>query len=92
MLLQDKLALSSEQKPKPKHKLREKCPYSYSDLIILTRNGEMTTISQYSVRMWENKNQKNSEYRQFSRSDTKRNNHKNAPTNGSSEAIHRRFS
>ena len=64
----------------------------YSDLIISTEYGEMGTVSQYSIRMRENMNQNNSEYQHFSRSDTKRYNHKNARTNGSLEALLSRFS
>ena len=53
--------------------LREKCPYSeflwsvFSH--IWTEYGEIRSNSLYSVRMWENANQKNSKYGHFSRSD-----------------------
>ena len=52
--------------------LREKCPYS--DLFwsvfscIQTEYGKIQNISPHSVRMWENKDQKNSEYGHPSRS------------------------
>ena len=51
--------------------LRKKFPYSelfwsvYSR--IRTEYGEIRSISSYSVRMWENKDQNNSEYGHFSR-------------------------
>ena len=92
MLLQYKRVLSSEQK----HTLREKSPYSeffwsvFS--CILTEYGEMRFISLHPVRMRENTDQKTSEYRHFSRSDTKHNNHKNATKNRLFEALLRRFS
>ena len=92
MLLQYKRVLSSEQK----HTLCEESPYSefvwsvFSR--ILTEYGEIRFISPHSVRMRENTDQKNSEYRHFSRSDTKHNNHKNVSKNGSFEALLRRFS
>ena len=97
MLLQYKLVLSSEQKQKSKHKLRESVRiWSFSDLcpdlIIPAEYGKMKTMSQYSVRMWEYMDQKNSEYRHFSRSGIKRNDNKNARANGSFEAVLRRFS
>ena len=55
------------------HKLRERCPYSeffwsvFS--YIRTEFGKIRSISPYSIQMLENTNQKNSEYRHFSRSD-----------------------
>ena len=52
--------------------LREKCPYSelFWSVIsrIRTEFGEIRSISPYSVRMWENTDQNNSEYGYFSRS------------------------
>ena len=54
--------------------LREKCPYSEIFWSIFSRiwteygEGEMLRISQYSVRMRENTDQKNSEYGHFLRS------------------------
>ena len=52
--------------------LPEKCPYSeffWSTFsAICTEYGEIQSISPYSVRMRENKDQKNSEYGHFSRS------------------------
>ena len=53
--------------------LREKFP-PYSDFLwsalsrIRAEYGEMLHISQFSVPMWENMDQKNSEYRHFSHS------------------------
>ena len=53
--------------------LRKKCPYSelfwsaFSP--IWTEDGEIRSISSYSVRMQENADQNNSEYDHFSRSD-----------------------
>ena len=48
-----------------------KCPYSEFFLSVFSRipveNGEILFISSYSVQMWENTEQKNSEYGQFSR-------------------------
>ena len=72
---------------------------SFSDPYF-TRNsseyGMMWTISPYSIRMQENKDQKSSEYRYLTRSDTKHNNHKNARTNGLlrhfSVAFHKSYS
>ena len=55
-----------------KLKLREKCPYLeffwpvFS--CIRTEYGEIRSLSPYSVQMWENTDQKNSEYGHFSRS------------------------
>ena len=52
--------------------LRKKCPYS--ELLwsvfssIRTECGEMHRISPYSVQMWENTDQNNSEYGHFLRS------------------------
>ena len=50
--------------------LRKKCPYSELcwSLFSRIRNeyGEMRSIYPHSVRMWENKDQKNSKYRHFS--------------------------
>ena len=50
----------------------EKCPYLefFWSLFsrIQTECGEIRIISPYSVRMWENTDQKNSEYGDFSRS------------------------
>ena len=54
-----------------KKTLREKCPYSkffcsiFSD--IQTENGEIRIISPYLAKMWENADQKNSEYEHFLR-------------------------
>ena len=45
--------------------LCEKCPYSEFFWSVFSR---IRTISPYSVRMWENTDQKNSEYEHFSRS------------------------
>ena len=57
----------------PLNVLREKCPYSelFWSLFsrILTEYGEMLLISPYSVEMWKNTDQKNSEYGHFLRSD-----------------------
>ena len=53
-----------------KHWLREKCPYSEFFLVrIFFAFGLITET--YSVRMWENTDQRNSEYGHFSRSDLK---------------------
>ena len=55
------------------HPLREKC--RYSELFwsafshIRAEYGEIRSISPYSVRMWENADQNNSEYRNLLRSD-----------------------
>ena len=50
----------------------EKCPYSelfwFTFSNIRTENGEIIRISSYSVRMWENADQNNSEYGHFLRS------------------------
>ena len=50
--------------------LREKCPYLEFFLSVFSRirteYGEILYISSYSVRIWENKDQKNSEYGHFS--------------------------
>ena len=55
--------------------LREKCPYSEFFWSVFsriqTKYGEIRSISPYSVRMWKNKDKKNSEYRHFSRSKRK---------------------
>ena len=95
MLLQHKLVLISEQKHKSKYTLLEKCPYSEFFWSVFSRisteYGKMQTISRYSVQMRDT-DQKNTEYQHFSRSDTKYNDHKNARTNGSFEALLRRFS
>ena len=52
--------------------LRKKCPYSeifwFVFSHIWTECGEIQSISSYSVRTWENTDQKTSEHRQFSRS------------------------
>ena len=52
--------------------LRKKCPYSEFLLSVFSRiqteYGEIRSISTYLVQMWENKDQKNSEYGHFSRS------------------------
>ena len=52
--------------------LREKCLYSEFFWSVFSRiqteNGEIRGISPYSVRIWENTDQKNSEYGHFSRS------------------------
>ena len=49
--------------------LREKCPYSelFWSLFsrIRTEYGEILCISPYSVRVWENTDQNNSEYEHF---------------------------
>ena len=56
-----------------KNTLRKK--YPYSELFwsvfsrIRTENGEIRSISPYSIRMRENTDQNNSEYEHFSRSD-----------------------
>ena len=54
--------------------LREKCPYSqfFWSVFSLIRieYGEILSISPYLVRMWENEDQKNSEYSHFSPSVT----------------------
>ena len=95
MFLQYKLVLSNEQKLKSQHTLHEKCLYSeFSDpyFLYFDRIQRMQSISQYSFRMRENMDQKNYEYRHFSRSDTKHNGHKNARTNGSFETLLGRFS
>ena len=59
--------------PTTRNSLREKCPYSelFWSVFSLNRTeyGETLCISPYSVRMRENKNQNNSEYGHFSRSD-----------------------
>ena len=56
-----------------KYTLRKKCPYSeffwYVFFHIRAENGEILRISPYSVRMWKNADQKNSENEHFSRSD-----------------------
>ena len=66
------------------HTLREKFQYSESFWStfsrIQTEYGEIPRISLYSVRMWENADQNNSKYRNFSRSD------KQLKTMGKSEA------
>ena len=53
--------------------LREKCPYSEFFWSVFSRiraeYAKIPRISSYSVRMWENTDQKNSEYGHFSRSD-----------------------
>ena len=53
--------------------LREKCPYSEIFWLVFSRiwteDGEIQSIFPCLVRMWENKYQKNSEYRHFSCSD-----------------------
>ena len=53
--------------------LRKKCPYSELLWSVFTRirteYRETRSISPYSVRMWENTDQNNSEYGHFSRSD-----------------------
>ena len=53
--------------------LREKCPYSEFLWSVFSRirteYGEILHISSYSVRIQENADQKNSEYRDFLRSD-----------------------
>ena len=91
MLLQYKRVLSK----KSKQTLIKKCLYlEYSDpnfTCNLTEYGEMWTISRYSVRMLENKDQKSSEYQNLSRSDAKHNNHENGRTNESFEALLRWF-
>ena len=55
-----------------KTSLREKCPYSdlfwSSFSCIWTEYGEILSISPYSVRMWENVDQNNSDYGHFLRS------------------------
>ena len=52
--------------------LRKKCPYSelFWSLFyhIWTEYGEIRSIFPYSVRIWENTDQNNSEYGHFSRS------------------------
>ena len=52
--------------------LREKCPYSEFSWSVLSRiwneYGEILRISPYSVQMWKNTDQKNSEYEHFLRS------------------------
>ena len=52
--------------------LREKCPYSEIFWSVFSRiqteYGEIWSTSPYSVRMWENTDQENSEYGHFSRS------------------------
>ena len=54
--------------------MRKKCPYS--ELFrsafsrIRTEHGEIRNISSYSVRMWQNADQNNSEYGHFSHSGT----------------------
>ena len=51
---------------------RKNCPYLalfwYAFSHIWTEYGEIPSISPYSVRMWENADQNNSEYGRFSRS------------------------
>ena len=55
------------------HPLREKCPYSELFWSVFSRiwteYGEIFRISLYSVQMWENVDQHNSEYGHFLRSD-----------------------
>ena len=54
------------------HSLREKCPCSELFWSVFSRiptvNGEILRTSPYSVRMWENPDQNNSEYGHFLRS------------------------
>ena len=56
------------------HTLREKCTYSEFFWSVLshirTEYGEIRSISLYSVRMRENKDQKNFEYEHFTCSDS----------------------
>ena len=60
-------------KKQQKHTLLEKCPYSEFFLSVFSRlrpeYEEILCIFPYSVSMRENMDQKNSEYRHFSRSD-----------------------
>ena len=55
-----------------KDKLLEKCPYSnffrpvFS--LIRTEYGDIKSVSQYSVQLWENMNQQKHKYGHFSRS------------------------
>ena len=57
----------------PEYTLREKCPHSEFFWSVFSRirtvHGEIQSVSPYSVQMRENKDQKNSEYGHFSRSD-----------------------
>ena len=57
------------------HSLRKRCTYSelfWSVIFsIWTQYGEVRSISSYSVRMWENTDQNNSEYEHFSHNDYK---------------------
>ena len=52
--------------------LREKCPYSelFGSIFSRIRTGSGESISPYSVRMWENTDQNNSEYGHILRSAT----------------------
>ena len=57
---------------KKSYSLRKKCPYSEFFWSVFfwigTEYGKVRSISSYSVRMRENTDQKNSEYKHFSRS------------------------
>ena len=66
-------ALTVKNHPKITHPLREKFPYSEFLWSVFSRiwheYGEIRSFSPYLVRFWENTDQKNSEYENFSRTD-----------------------